>query len=189
MCARKVLIVSENIEKFHQYYKLMAGQMDAEGILRSESFEEARKLLQHVAVDFLVMEPKTFLDAEVTAKPQKSLPARITGHAREDLDYVRSYIFAHYREKLTLETLSALISVTPNHLCHVFRQAEGIGVREFLERTRLERAAALLCGTEDPVTVIARKVGFRSDSYFCMKFRASYGITPKQYRLRSRKKS
>ena len=184
---RKVMIVSENEESYRGCRELLARRIDPTGILRSNSFEEAKELLRDSPVDFLVMEPRAFLEENIAAAPPRESPARLTGNVREDLDYVRSYVFSHYKERLTLRTLSALISVTPNHLCHVFRQAEGIGIREFVERTRLERAAALLRGTDDPVFAVARKVGFHNDSNFCRKFREYYGPTPKKYRTESRK--
>ena len=180
---QKVLIISENEEKYRRYYEMMAGRMDANGILRSKGFDEAKNLVRNKNVDFLVMEPKGFLNEEISMLPVQKSMVEITGNTRQDLDYVRSYIFAHYAEKLTLKTLSSLISVTPNHLCHVFRKAEGIGIREFVEKTRLERAAALLCGTDDPVFAVARRVGFQNNSYFCQRFRETYGITPRKYRL------
>ena len=187
MSVQKVLIVAENEEKYLFYYHRMAKRMDARGILRSKSFEDAKKLLRDSAVDLMLMEPEAFLAAGISAATPKPLPPGITGHARLDIDYVRAYIFSHYGEKLSLKKLSSLISVTPNHLCHVFRQTEGIGLAEFVENTRLERAAALLCGTDDQVSVIAGRGGFKTGSYFCERFRAAYGMTPKQYRLRNQK--
>lgn len=183
----KVLIVSEDEETYRSYYEMVARQMDAEGILRSKSFDEAKELMRDSPVEFLLMEPQALLVEDVSGKPKARSLVGVTGNARQDIDYLRSYVFAHYGEKLTLRTLASLISVTPNHLCHVFRQAEGIGLREFVERTRLERAAALLCGTDDPVWTVAGKVGFKNNSYFCQKFREYYGLTPKKYRMKNRR--
>ena len=188
MKARKVLIVSENEEKYRSYRGMVAGRTDGDGILRAGTLEEAVKTLRTFTPDVLVVEPQALLVAELPEISPKERCIPIRGNAREDLGIVRSYIFTHYGEKLSLALLSSLIAVTPNHLCYVFRQAEGMGVSEFVEKTRLERAAALLCGTDDPVSAVAGKVGYHNNSYFCRRFREVYGITPKKYRIANRKK-
>ena len=104
------------------------------------------------------------------------------GRCRQDLGFVRSYIANHYPENLTVEKLAALIGVTPSHLGRLFRRSEGIGIRAFIEITRLERAAALLRGTGRPIRDIAGTVGFSDESYFCLRFRAVFGKTPGAYR-------
>lgn len=101
---------------------------------------------------------------------------------RNRIARIREYIFAHYTEQLTLKALAELFSLKPNELDHLFREAEGVGVLAFLEETRLERAAALLRGTDREVSSIAMGVGFSSSAYFCTRFRKAYGMTPSQYR-------
>lgn len=184
---QQVLIVSESEEKYRGFRDMMCQKIDETEIVRSESLDEAQKIIRSSNVDLLVMEPQTLLAPEASNAGQTG-EANFKGNARQDLGIVRSYIFTHYGEKLSLSVLSALISVTPNYLCHVFRQAEGIGVREFVENTRLERAAALLCGTEYTVSAIARRVGFKHESYFCQRFRETYGATPRKYRFECMKR-
>ena len=104
--------------------------------------------------------------------------------SRRKLARVREYIFTHYSERITLETLAAFVSLTPNALGHLFRAHEGVSVPTFLEDTRLERAAALLRGTGRSITEISSAVGFTSAAYFCRRFRKAYGMTPGHYRLK-----
>lgn len=47
---------------------------------------------------------------------------------------------------------------------------------------RLKRAAKFLTETENSVFVIAQTAGFENVGYFCRKFKALYGMTPKEYR-------
>ncbi|MGX8704319.1 MAG: helix-turn-helix domain-containing protein [Lachnospiraceae bacterium] len=101
---------------------------------------------------------------------------------QKDLDYVRSYIQCHYAERLTIKELAALIDTSPAYLGRMFHKKEGVSLRTFLENTRLDRAAALLRGTDRPVASIAREIGFGDESYFCRRFRTAYGKTPGDYR-------
>ena len=128
--------------------------------------------------------------ARIASPMPASAPAcedRGSGDVRRNLDFVRAYVFGHYAEPLTAGLLAGMISVTPEHLCRMFRLCEGIGFRAFLRNTRLERAAALLRGTDRPVRGIAGAVGFRDAAYFSGRFQEVYGMPPAVYRRECRK--
>ena len=104
---------------------------------------------------------------------------------RRKLPEVRAYIQTHYREKITLNTLAAFAGAKPAELARIFLREVGVSVTGYLEDTRLERAAALLRGTERAVAAIAASVGFSGVSYFIRRFREAYGMTPGHYRMKS----
>ena len=140
-------------------------------------------------------EPPVQLRGILQYSPSNVLPADAEvffsvgrSRCRRDLSYVRSYIFRHYPERLTVHALAALIGVTPTHLGRIFLKTEGVSLRTFIENTRLERAAALLRGTDRNVTAIAKEVGFVGGSYFCLRFKDAYGSTPGVYRRQCRAK-
>lgn len=54
----------------------------------------------------------------------------------------------------------------------------------YVQRRRLLQARRLLVSTALPVEEIISRVGYENSSYFHKIFRAHYGMTPRQYRLR-----
>jgi len=55
-----------------------------------------------------------------------------------------------------------------------------------LRRLRIAHAKRLLIEAETPLSEVARRCGFRSTPYFCAVFRETSGMTPLDYRLRTR---
>ena len=175
----QVLIVTRNEERSRYYRQMLSERPGEASIIRAESIDEAKSIVLRSFVDVLLLEP-----SELKAGlPQPACRAvSFAGDVRQSIAYVRAYVFRHYAERLTARELAALVSVTPNYLLRMFRLMEGIGFREFLENTRLERAAALLRGTDRQVREIARAVGYPDGSYFGRRFRTVFGYTPTEYR-------
>ncbi|HEX9919470.1 MAG TPA: helix-turn-helix domain-containing protein, partial [Pyrinomonadaceae bacterium] len=68
--------------------------------------------------------------------------------------------------------------------CHLFKAETGSSPARYLKALRLERARELLETTFLSVKEIRALVGFNDDSHFARDFRATYGLTPQQYRER-----
>ena len=92
------------------------------------------------------------------------------------------YIQQHFAEKLTVEKLAGLCSVSVYHFIRLFKQTQNCTPHEYIMGVRLRRGIHLLLTTELPVSEIAEAVGFYSASHFTSCFRANYGMTPRQYR-------
>lgn len=199
----QVLVVTKKEEQYRLVREIFAGRQGSVSVIRAESAAEAREIVRRSLVDVLLLEPSSLRipgtmpparedrgAARIVSPIPASAPAREdrgAGDIRRNLDFVRAYIFGHYAEPLTAGLLAGMISVTPEHLCRMFRLCEGIGFRAFLRNTRLERAAALLRGTDRPVRGIAGAVGFRDAAYFSGRFQEVYGMPPAVYRRECRK--
>jgi len=81
-----------------------------------------------------------------------------------------------------LGELAEAVGVDPSHLARVFRREHGVSVGTYLRRLRLDRAAARLARTSDPVARIAAEEGFADQSHFTRAFRRHTGVTPARYR-------
>lgn len=102
-------------------------------------------------------------------------PSRLLLRARDHAD-------AYYREPLTVADLARVAHLSPAHFSRAFRLAFGESPHQYLLTRRLERAAALLRGTDYPVARVCHSVGLTSVGSFTTSFRRSYGMTPLQYR-------
>ena len=98
------------------------------------------------------------------------------------LQIMMQYVQAHYQESLRLEDIGAAVHIGRSLALQVFQQGIHQSPISYLNEYRLKQAAKLLTFTEKSVARIAEETGFESSSYFCRKFKALYGMTPKDYR-------
>jgi AraC family transcriptional regulator of adaptative response/methylated-DNA-[protein]-cysteine methyltransferase len=85
---------------------------------------------------------------------------------------------AHLDERLTLDELGAVVSLSPQHLQKVFKRALGISPREYADARRMEHLKAQLKSGET-VTSALYEVGFSSSSRL---YEREMGMTPATYR-------
>jgi AraC family transcriptional regulator len=87
-------------------------------------------------------------------------------------------------EALPLVRLAAQAQRSAAHWHRLFTRSVGETPRQYVERLRLIRAAALLLAHRDSVRAIAWRCGFRSHEVFCRVFRQHFGQSPREYRRR-----
>ncbi|MCR4996038.1 MAG: AraC family transcriptional regulator [Butyrivibrio sp.] len=95
-----------------------------------------------------------------------------------------TYIYEHYKDKVTLDDIAAAAGVSRSKcssLFHTYTQKTPIA---FLNSYRLEMSTRLLSNTHDPVSYIAQSCGFSEQSYYNRMFNREYGCTPLEFRKR-----
>lgn len=154
-------------------------------VLRVDSIGEALDIIYSADAGILIADlgEKQKRGAELKERPL----CNTSVDARENLNYLRWYINTHCGEKLSLTKLAHMISVTPNYLCRLFREEEGVTLTRYVERIRLRKAANELIMTDRYVQDISCKFGYRNDSYFCRVFKKEYGLSPMEYREKMRR--
>jgi AraC-like DNA-binding protein len=98
----------------------------------------------------------------------------------------RDYAEAQLHEPLTIADLAHVAGLSPNHLLRTYRQLFGLTPYQHLIHMRLERAKELLLNSDAPVTEVGTAVGFERPSAFSWLFQRRFGLSPRQYRSRSR---
>ena len=89
---------------------------------------------------------------------------------------------ARYYEPLDVDDLAGAAGLSRAHFSREFRRAFGDSPHAYLLTRRLERAAALLRGTDRSVAEICFAVGLRSVGSFTTSFTRTYGTSPTAYR-------
>ena len=82
--------------------------------------------------------------------------------------------------------LAKLIRLSSSRLGHLFRLQTGTSLDHFLRNARLDRAADLLLSTDFSIKEITALVGYHHASSFDRGFRKKFGVSPVDYRRRSR---
>ena len=102
-------------------------------------------------------------------------PARHLLRARDLVD-------ARYFEPIGVDDLARAAGLSRFHFSREFRKAFGESPHAYLLTRRLERAAALLRGTDRRVAEICFAVGLRSVGSFTTSFTRTFGLSPTAYR-------
>ena len=101
-------------------------------------------------------------DEAVAASPASARVAR-----------ARSYIRLNFERKVSLARVAEAAGLNPSYLSRCFRKVTGERMVDFLLRTRIDAAKALLSDAGEPHTVkeVAYQTGFSSPAHFCRAFR------------------
>lgn len=85
-------------------------------------------------------------------------------------------------EPWTLERMAAECGLRRTRFAHYCERETNLSPAAYLTACRVERAAALLVETDEPVTWIAHATGFASSQYFATVFGRLRGCTPSEHR-------
>ena len=97
-------------------------------------------------------------------------------------EQAKSYIDAHFFEKITQNEIAKAVFLTPGHLSKVFKKEEGISLNQYINNKRISCAKQLISHSDVDISEVAVRSGFNSSSYFITYFRKVTGKTPKEYR-------
>lgn len=97
---------------------------------------------------------------------------------------VRDRLDREYAEPLNVEALARDEHMSAGHLSRQFKAAYGESPHSYLMTRRIERAMALLTGTELTVTEVCFAVGCQSLGTFSTRFSELVGVPPSVYRDR-----
>jgi len=96
------------------------------------------------------------------------------------------FIWDNLDRDLSVDDVAAGVKTSRHKLTRLFREHFDRPIHAELRRVRLERFSQLLIETDQTVAQLAPQVGFKNGTYLTQAFRKTYGITPRQYRLRAR---
>lgn len=100
----------------------------------------------------------------------------------ELIERVNQFIKSHYREPITLQLVATHFYISPNYLSTKFNEINKCSFTRYVMNLRIDAAEHLLMQSHMKIIDIARKVGFKDESYFSRCFKLRYKATPRAYR-------
>ncbi|MEN8905722.1 MAG: AraC family transcriptional regulator [Clostridiales bacterium] len=97
-----------------------------------------------------------------------------------------NYINSNYMDTISLTSVANKFYISPFYLCRIFKEAIGFSFNEYLTSVRIKETQRLLKGTNYKVINIAEMSGFGSVSHFGRVFKDLTGMSPLQYRKKSK---
>ncbi|MEX0320879.1 MAG: helix-turn-helix domain-containing protein [Puniceicoccaceae bacterium] len=104
----------------------------------------------------------------------------------ERLSAVMRFLSEHALEQISVEDVLKAHPMSRRTLERKFRQAFGCSMVEHMRHLRINHARNLLADTDEPITSISDLCGFSSYNYLNRIFKQMTGLSPSQYRAKSR---
>lgn len=117
------------------------------------------------------------------------LAPRREGLAPHRLQRVLAAIESRIAEPIQVKELADVIPMSPFHFARMFKLATGLAPHAYITERRMELAKKLLAETDIALVEVASRVGYQTQAHFTGVFHRHVGVTPRVYRLSSRKPS
>lgn len=95
---------------------------------------------------------------------------------------ILTYIEVHYRDDISLQSMSHDLGYNISYISRYFNQTVGINFRRYINQCRIEEALSLINRGHKSITEIALSVGFQSIRSFNREFKEITGKTPSDIR-------
>jgi YesN/AraC family two-component response regulator len=92
------------------------------------------------------------------------------------------HVMRHLHSRVTLEDAADKLKISSAYLSRLFKTETGMAFGDYVNKLKIEEAAALLLFTEYSDTEISNMLSFSSQSYFIKVFKKFMGTTPKKYK-------
>ena len=107
-----------------------------------------------------------------------------TGMSQEIFRCIQ-YISNHVNQDLSVAQIAEVLHMDRSTLSKKFKRELGFNISNFIMRRKLEEAKSLLHSTDKSVSEISEYLCFSSQAYFQNVFKKKYGVTPREYRLKT----
>lgn len=101
---------------------------------------------------------------------------------RKAIALIDHHLYDEEEGRVALRVVARDVRMSYFHFSRAFKQSMGMTATNYIAERRIERAKKMLEETELPISEIALRAGFSSQSHFTTAFRRLAGATPKAFR-------
>ena len=92
------------------------------------------------------------------------------------------YLQENMHQEIRLEDISSRFSYSLSSIKRIFKEEMGCSIIAYLNNLRMQKAKALLLGSDSAISQIAHELGFSNVYYFSVAFKKKWGISPSGFR-------
>ncbi len=92
------------------------------------------------------------------------------------------YIHSNWQKPIAVADVAKKICLSESRTAHLFKDAVGKGIHQYVINLRISTAKELLLSTDMSVSEIGEMVGFHDALYFSRAFKSEVGVSPREYR-------
>jgi AraC-like DNA-binding protein len=145
----------------------------------------SRKGLQRV-IDLLEIFRRLLEDKDAVFLSSAGFSPYLDQFAGERINRAYQHIFAHFTGALDHHEIARGAGMSHSAFCHYFKRVTGRTLTEFINEVRIGHARKLLLESERTIAEVAYASGYETLSNFNRRFRDITGVSPKEYRQRSK---
>ena len=108
-----------------------------------------------------------------------------TKHAK--IGSVVDHIVNNFRDEFSVAKAAEMTGMSEVTFSRNFHSVTGHGFVEFVNRVRIGQACGLLYASDEQITAICHKAGFKNVANFNRQFLKVKGVSPSEYREMARK--
>ncbi len=102
------------------------------------------------------------------------------------VENIMDIIKSNYSDcNLCVDEIASMLKMSPRYIGRIFKETTGMTINEYINDVRITAASELLRNTTMSVAEISNNVGIENDTYFYSLFKKKYGVTPKEYAIKS----
>ena len=167
---------------------------DPEDLSRAEAHSRLRSHMEQILRLTGDTEPESNLERQarlfgVTAllvkyfsQPLAMEETRLRRSDMSRLEPLLEHIRLHHAEELPLDEAVDLMGLNREYFCRLFKKNMGVSYLQYVYQIRTTAVCRELETTEDPISEIAQRHGFRDPKMLSQYFREIYGCTPSEKR-------
>lgn len=132
------------------------------------------KLKAHL-IDFLILLSRAF-------ESNKEVNSCIEYTQTKGIIKAMEYIDKNYMNKIKIEELASLCSLSPDYFSKCFKSLCGLTPTGYLQYLRISKASQLLLNTDMSIASISSSIGIEDSNYFTRIFKKATGLAPAAYK-------
>lgn len=156
-------------------------EMDTEILLSDQSYLQLKN--KALTSEFFMIRWSAYLINKVFDGTQDRNQGK--GIADVIVDFIRN----HFDQNITRTDLADLVHFSPEYVGKVFKKQMGIGINDYINSLRIEKAKNMLLTTNNKVIDIGLMVGFENMPYFSSVFKKYTGMSPAEYKKNMNRKN
>ena len=187
----------ESINSSYLFYSLFPEEQLASDVhISGSSYNAFGELFNKIYLEFtnrekgyinIIRAYVTELIVKIFRKMDSAQNKEDTSRQTQIVNTTLAYLRKNYHKHISLDDLAAQVFLSKDYFARMFRETTGMPTSAFLQKIRIEEACNLLATTDLAIKDIAVQCGFHDTNYFYNIFKKLTGITPRHYRLNSKK--
>ena len=187
----------ESISSSFLFYSLFPEEQLASDVhISGSSYSAFGELFNKIYLEFtnrergyinIIRAYTTELIVKIFRKMESSQSKDLSSRQSQVVNTTLAYLRKNYQKDISLDELAAQVFLSKDYFARMFRETTGMPTSAFLQKIRVEEACNLLSGSTLTIKDIAQHCGFHDIKYFYNVFKRLTGLTPRQYRLNSKK--
>lgn len=131
--------------------------------------------------DFLQLSDMQLYAHMVLKKLIRKISAYKKSSSIDIVEKAKKYIEENYRKDIRLEAIAEYASISSYYLSRVFKKVEGIHLKDYLIKVRMEKAKNMLKKENITIKQVSIDVGYPDQNYFSKAFKKYTQLSPKEY--------